>query len=341
MWVDGFREAQEQAIPLILDARRDVIIAASTATGKTEAAFFPILTRLARLQTSGIALYISPLKALINDQLRRLAELTDLLDIPLTPWHGDMSQSRKTSFLKKPEGCLLITPESLEAILMGHGHGLGGRLAGLQYVVVDELHAFMGTERGKQLQSLLHRVEKAVGRYVCRVGLSATLGDMQGAANFLRPGKGGDVALVDAKEGGQELRVLVKGVVEPDAPPRLESGSDETSDGPAALAVVNYLLRFSGEVTTLCFPTAAVRWSFTPTVCGGAARTSACPTSSGPTMAICPRRSGRRRKPPSSRKNGRPRPFAPPLSSWALTSAQSRASFRSARLLPSLASASG
>jgi ATP-dependent Lhr-like helicase len=140
IWESGWtelHEAQERAIPLILDARRDVIIAACTATGKTEAAFFPILTRLAALQPGGIALYISPLKALINDQWRRLAELTDLLEIPLTPWHGDISQSQKTRFLKKPEGCLLITPESLEAILMRHGHGLGGLLAGLQYVVVD------------------------------------------------------------------------------------------------------------------------------------------------------------------------------------------------------------
>ena len=246
IWESGWtelREAQERAIPLILDARWDVIIAASTAAGKTEAAFFPILTRLVGLETAGIVIYISPLKALINDQSQRLATLTGRLDIPLTPWHGDVGQSQKTLFLKKPEGCLLITPESLEAILMRHGQGLGGLLAGLQYVVVDELHSFMGSERGKQLQSLLHRVEKTVGRFVCRVGLSATLGDMKGAADFLRPGKGGNVALVVAKEGGQELRVLVKGVVELDAPPSLKPDSDETTDGPAALAVINHLFQ--------------------------------------------------------------------------------------------------
>jgi ATP-dependent Lhr-like helicase len=117
-----------------------------------------------------------------------------------------------------------------------------------------ELHAFMGGERGKQLQSLLHRVEKAVGRCVCRVGLSATLGDMQGAANFLRPGKGGDVALVEAKDSGQELRVLVKGVIKPDAPPRLKSDSGETPDGPAELAVVNHLFNALRGSNNLVFP---------------------------------------------------------------------------------------
>ena len=252
-WTE-LHEAQKQAIPLILAAQQDVIIAASTATGKTEAAFFPILTRLACLETPGIVLYISPLKALINDQWRRLAELTERLEIPVTPWHGDISQSQKTRFLEKPEGCLLITPESLEAILMRHSHGLGGLLAGLQYVVVDELHAFMGTERGKQLQSLLHRVEKAVGRSVCRVALSATLGDMQGAADFLRPGKGGEVALVDTKESVQELRESVQGVMEPDVAPSLEPDSAEEPDSPAALAVVDDLFRTLRGSNNLVFP---------------------------------------------------------------------------------------
>jgi ATP-dependent helicase Lhr and Lhr-like helicase len=253
-WTE-LHEAQKQAIPLILAAQQDVIIAASTATGKTEAAFFPILTRLACLETPGIVLYISPLKALINDQWRRLAELTERLEIPVTPWHGDISQSQKTRFLKNPEGCLLITPESLEAILMGHGHGLGGLLAGLQYVVVDELHAFMGTERGKQLQSLLHRVEKAVGRSICRVALSATLGDhMQGAADFLRPGKGGEVALVVTNENVQKLRMSVQGVMEPDVAPSPEPDSAEEPDSPAALAVVDDLFRTLRGSNNLVFP---------------------------------------------------------------------------------------
>lgn len=251
-WTD-LREAQEQAIPLILEGDEDVIIAASTASGKTEAAFLPILTRLAAEEGS-LALYISPLKALINDQWKRLEELADLLEIPVTPWHGDITQTRKTRFLKAPKGCLLITPESLEAMLIRQGHGLRGILAGLRYVVIDELHAFMGTERGKQLQSLLHRVEKALGREVRRVGLSATLGDMLGAAHFLRPEQGEAVSLIVTKEGGIELKVLVKGMLEPVAPPSPTKAKAEESESQAKLAVVDHMFQTLRGSNNLVFP---------------------------------------------------------------------------------------
>ena len=152
----------------------DVIIAATTASGKTEAAFFPILTRLAApAPQKPLAIYISPLKALINDQWRRLDELTEKMEIDVTPWHGDIGQQRKERFLKNPKGCLLITPESLEALLCRRGHGLAGLLRSLAYVVVDELHAFIGTERGRQLQSLLHRIGRlALARPIMRIGSS-------------------------------------------------------------------------------------------------------------------------------------------------------------------------
>lgn len=251
-WTD-LRDAQERAVPIILAGERDVIIAASTASGKTEAAFLPVLTRLASRE-GAVALYVSPLKALINDQWRRLEELADLLELPVTPWHGDISQAKKTRFLKKPEGCLLITPESLEAMLMHHGHGLGGLFASLDCVVIDEMHAFMGTERGKQLQSLLHRLEKAISRIVPRIGLSATLGDMQGAAEYLRPGNASNVAMVISKEGGQELRVLVKGLLESDTPPRLDQDPEETPDSPAKLAIVEHLFQVLRGTNNLVFP---------------------------------------------------------------------------------------
>ena len=256
IWKTGWtelRDAQERAIPLILDGTNDVIIAASTASGKTEAAFLPILTRLAEIPDSpGLVLYVSPLKALINDQWNRLQELAELLEIPVTPWHGDISQQRKARFLKSPSGCLLITPESLEALLLRRGHGLTGLLAGLRYVVVDELHAFIGTERGKQLQSLLHRVEKALGRRVCRVGLSATLGDMAGAAEYLRPDGRSEVTLVSSNEAGQELKVLVKGLLEKATPPKL--GEDARLDSPAKLAVAAHLFHVLRGSSNLVFP---------------------------------------------------------------------------------------
>jgi ATP-dependent Lhr-like helicase len=242
IWSAGWtelRDAQERAIPLILDGKRDVVIAATTASGKTEAAFLPILTRLAQASGSpGLVLYVSPLKALINDQFRRLEELTEVLGIPLTRWHGDASQRLKTRFMAHPAGCLLITPESLEAILLRHGHGLARLFEGLQFVIVDELHAFIGTERGKQLQALLHRVESVLSRTVCRIGLSATLGDLSDAKQYLRPNSSQEACLVDSKESGQELKVLVKGVVEDAQKP---PSGDAGQDSPAKLSITAHL----------------------------------------------------------------------------------------------------
>ncbi len=224
IWSEGWtalRDAQEKAIPALIDADRDVIVAAATAAGKTEAAFFPILTHMLRQEPEiGSVLYIGPLKALINDQWSRLSELCESLDIPVVAWHGDIAASKKHRFVKDSRGVLLITPESLEALFVRRGTAMPGLMSRLRYVVIDELHAFIGSERGKQLQSLLHRLERAVGRRLPLVGLSATLGDMGLAASFLRPDGAKEVALIVANSGGQELKVLIKGYVE--KPPRID-----------------------------------------------------------------------------------------------------------------------
>lgn len=218
IWSEGWtelRDAQEMAIPLLLKGDRDVIVAAATAAGKTEAAFLPILTKLlAEPDGDGLVVYISPLKALINDQFGRLDRLCELLDIPVWPWHGDVSSTPKTKFLKTPQGVLLITPESLEAMLCNRGTSVSRIFSRAMYVVVDELHAFIGTERGKQLQSLMHRMENAAGRKIRRVGLSATLGDMSLAAGFLRPNGADGVSLVESKSSSAELKFRVKGYEE-------------------------------------------------------------------------------------------------------------------------------
>ena len=218
IWSEGWtslRDAQERAIPALLGADQDVIIAAATAAGKTEAAFLPILTNLLQdTEKPGAVLYISPLKALINDQWDRLARLCDELELPVIAWHGDISASRKHRFLKSPEGILLITPESLEALFVNKGTSLAGLFANLRYLVVDELHAFIGSERGKQLQSLMHRVETIIDRPLPRVGLSATLGDMTLAAAFLRPNAPHHVSVIESKGSGQILKVQIRGYVE-------------------------------------------------------------------------------------------------------------------------------
>jgi ATP-dependent Lhr-like helicase len=227
----ALRDAQETAIPVLLAGTEDVIITAATAAGKTEAAFLPICSRLAVQAAPGPGvrvLYVAPLKALINDQYDRLSGLCERLDIPVHRWHGDVPGSKKSALLKQPDGILLITPESLEALFVLRGPAVGALLAGLQYVVVDELHAFLGTERGAQLRSLLHRAELALRRRVPRVGLSATLGDMSLAADALRPGQAKEVRCIESAEGGQELAVQVRGYLS--GPPPASHEDDEGPD---------------------------------------------------------------------------------------------------------------
>lgn len=229
---EGLRDVQEQAGPIVLAGDKDIIIAAATASGKTEAAFLPALTRLLQDEKGlGLIVYVSPLKALINDQFGRLEKLCEQLDIPVWPWHGDISSTSKTRFLTKRHGVLLITPESLEALLCNRGTSIAAVFERTAYFVVDELHAFIGSERGKQLQSLMHRIENAIGRTVPRIGLSATLGDMQLAADFLRPA--GAAVVVESAEQGNGLKLVVKGYEEPlvRAPeakkPRVSTDEDE------------------------------------------------------------------------------------------------------------------
>lgn len=251
---DRLRPAQEQAIPAVLAGTRDVIVSAATAAGKTEAVFLPICSAIDRSATTGQpqgdtgrpralagggvqVLYLAPLKALINDQHRRLSQMCQHLDVPVHRWHGDVPASKKAALRTNPDGILLITPESLEALFVRRGTGVPAMFAGLRYVVVDELHSFLGTERGAQLTSLLHRVELAVRRRVPRIGLSATLGDMTLAAEALRPGAPGQVRVIVDPGGGQQLSVQVRGyLADPrgSAAPAPASPAVTAGFGPAA-----------------------------------------------------------------------------------------------------------
>lgn len=297
IWSEGWtalRDAQEKAIPALIDADRDVIIAAATAAGKTEAAFFPILTHMLRHEPDiGSVLYISPLKALINDQWGRLMGLCDSLDIPVVAWHGDVAASRKHKFIKNGRGVLLITPESLEALFVRRGTAMPGLMSKLRYVVVDELHAFIGSERGKQLQSLMCRLERAVGRGLPRVGLSATLGDMGLAAQFLRSDNPDPVDLIEAGSGGQELKILVKGYVENLLEPMDGLRSTIPRWKTWLLGVPwrwpSTFTRCCGAQTIWCFQTVVGKSSFTRICCAGVVSRKVCRTNSGHTMAACRR----------------------------------------------------
>jgi ATP-dependent Lhr-like helicase len=229
------RDVQELAIRTVLESDGDAIVTAATAAGKTEAAFLPICSSLmTSAGAEGVkVLYVGPLKALINDQWRRLDALCESLEIPVHRWHGDVTASAREKLLRRPDGILLITPESLEALFVRRGTDVARIFAGLRFVVVDELHAFIGYERGVQLQSLLQRLERVLRRRVRRIGLSATLGDMNIAADFLRSPnqRATPPAIVSSTEAGSGVKLRLYGFKRPlreadreDA----EEGEDET-----------------------------------------------------------------------------------------------------------------
>ena len=214
----GLREIQSLAIEPILSAQTDVLISASTAAGKTEAFFLPAISAIAEQQEGVGILYISPLKALINDQDRRLESLSDLLDMPVTPWHGDSPQGKKNKLKTSPAGIVLITPESLESLLIRDAGWVKSAFSLLRYVVIDEFHAFLGSERGHHLLSLLHRLEHLLGRLkspIPRVALSATLGEIEKVPLALRPNQSLPCQIIRDTNAVSTLKVQVKGYVNP------------------------------------------------------------------------------------------------------------------------------
>jgi len=221
IWKQGWtslNEIQERSIPIILKADSDVIISAATAGGKTEAALFPILTSIDDDNSFGCkVLYVSPLKALINDQYRRLLDITEGTHIKVTPWHQDVSVSLKNRFLKTPSGILIITPESLESFLMNRREIAEYIFESLQYIVIDELHAFIGTERGIQLQSLLSRVETMVNRRIPRIAMSATFSDFDSVKVFLRNKGDFPCSIITKERSSHEVKILIKEYIASDS----------------------------------------------------------------------------------------------------------------------------
>ncbi len=247
---DQLRDIQEETIPIILSEKHDLIVASATASGKTEAAFLPILSNCIKQTSKGVyAIYIAPLKALITDQTSRLERITKYTDVKITPWHGDVSQNKKSSLIKNPNGILLITPESLESIFMNHGTKLKYLFNNLSYIIIDEMHSFIGVERGKQLSSLLDRLEIALAKRTIRIGLSATLGDKSLAKQFLR--KNYDVQnikYVESKAFNSSLKLHLKGYIS--KKPDLNSGSPEL---PPSFRITEHLFRNLRGTNNLIF----------------------------------------------------------------------------------------
>lgn len=212
---EELRPLQVDAIHSITTDSNDVILAAATASGKTEAAFLPILSQLVNDAAPTVgALYISPLKALINDQFRRIDELCEYADIPVHRWHGDVSAAEKRRLRESPRGVLLTTPESLESQFINYTGLISRIYAGLKYVVIDELHSFLENVRGTHLRSLLARLEITAGIRPRRVGLSATIGDFAPARAFLNFDDPENVEVIQDQTVQKELRIGLKGFVE-------------------------------------------------------------------------------------------------------------------------------
>ena len=209
---DRLRPLQEDSIRAVLTRENHVILAAATASGKTEAAFLPILSRLAEdSDRSGVgAIYVGPLKALINDQFRRLEELCHFAQIPVHKWHGDVSGTQKKKFRENPGGVLLITPESLESNFINYGKQLEKIYSNLEFVVIDELHSFLDDVRGVHLQSLLARLRIAAGIQPRMLGLSATLGKWEVAQKFLDRNHPEKVEVISPESSKGDLKVALR-----------------------------------------------------------------------------------------------------------------------------------
>ena len=191
---ESLRAVQVAAAKTIFDTDNNLLLTSSTASGKTEAAFFPILSLLHEDPPSSIGvLYIAPLKSLINDQFERMEELLDMTGVKVTHWHGDVAMSHKKKLLEKPEGILQITPESLEAMLINRSNDIPRLFGDLRFIVIDEIHTLTGTDRGNQIICLLSRIAHLIGFHPRRIALSATIGDPSLAAEWLTADTGRDI----------------------------------------------------------------------------------------------------------------------------------------------------
>ena len=239
---ENLRSIQVAAADAIFNTDETVLLTASTASGKTEAAFFPIITLFSEDMPSSVGcIYIGPLKALINDQFSRLNDLCAEADIPVWHWHGDVAQSHKAKLMRHPSGILQITPESLEALLL-HKHAAIAKLFGdLRFVVIDEVHSLLRGDRGGQTLCLIERLSRIAGVNPRRIGLSATIGDPEGTGEFLSLGTGRKTIIpkIDAK--GSKWRLSMEHFYVKDAqaaedkqiPGALPVLEEKTDDAPA------------------------------------------------------------------------------------------------------------
>ncbi len=173
----SLRPVQELAGEAILDGKNAVILA-PTAGGKTEASMFPALAQLVEQPPDGVgAIYVAPIKALLNNQEERLGTYAEMVGLRRFVWHGDVPDAAKRAFVREPAELLMTTPESLEVMLLSTRSPAARLFRDLRLVVIDEVHALAGTDRGTHLISVVERLARFTGNDVQRLGLSATVGN--------------------------------------------------------------------------------------------------------------------------------------------------------------------
>ncbi|MHB1483099.1 MAG: DEAD/DEAH box helicase [Saccharofermentanales bacterium] len=208
---EELRGNQVAACEVIFDSDDNLLLSSGTASGKTEAAFLPVLTELYNKPSNSVGvMYISPLKALINDQFKRLELLLLDSNLPVTKWHGDASLTQKNKLIKNPEGLLQITPESLESLITNKRGACLSMFSDLRFVIIDEVHYFMRDVRGLQLLCVLERLKQLTGVNPRRIGLSATLGDISLAKNWLNTGTGRECAAPVIDEGKKRIGLHIE-----------------------------------------------------------------------------------------------------------------------------------
>ena len=193
----SLRPVQDLTIDAILDGCNTVVLA-PTAGGKTEAAIFPLLSRVLTESLKPVSvLYVCPIRALLNNQEERLQSYARMVGLEVFKWHGDVSDSRKQRFREAPAHILMTTPESLEVMMISARTDARAIFEGLSAVVIDEVHAFAADDRGAHLASLMERLVSMCGRDVQRIGLSATVGNPQVIGEWLQGSSERPFRLVD------------------------------------------------------------------------------------------------------------------------------------------------
>ena len=195
----SLRQVQEQTIEAVL-AGHNCVVLAPTAGGKTEAAFFPILDIVYRDNLEPVCvLYVSPLRALLNNQEPRLMQLAGLVGASAFKWHGDVGQTDRGRFLSEPSHVLMTTPESLEVMLISSKIDKASIFAGLRFVVIDEVHSFAAGDRGAHLMAILERISRYTIFDIQRIGLSATVGDPEAISRWMNGSSQRSMRVIDPR----------------------------------------------------------------------------------------------------------------------------------------------